>query len=148
MVYLGADHGGFELKEEVKTYLHQMGETYEDCGASSVDPGDDYPTFAFAVASKVAADPESKGILICRSGGGMTIAANKVKGIRALFISSIDEAIYAREINDANIMSIAAETVPKDDWREIVRTFIETDFSNEPRHLRRIKQIQSFEQEK
>ncbi len=167
MIYLGADHGGFELKETIKQWLMQWKFEFEDCGAFKLDPEDDYPQFAFAVAEKVAEDFRSshhqmsakhtseevlafwkdqpKGILICRSAGGVIIAANKVKGIRAVAVQNVQMAKHAREHNNANIIGISGDWTSSEQVKEIVRVFIETEFSSKGRHKRRIEKIKAFE---
>jgi len=148
-LFIGADHGGFDLKQQLVTELSQQTE-YQviDCGAFAYSDGDDYPIFAFAVAEKVqtgAAD--TKGILLCRSGGGVIIAANKVRGIRAVLVRSKEEAKHAIEHNHANIIAIAADWTEIQIAKEIIQLFLETVPSNEERHQRRIDQIADYEKD-
>ncbi len=144
IIYLGADHRGFELKEKIKERLSEWGYQYKDMGAFEYDKDDDYPDFAKAVAGKVAVELDAKGILICGSGVGVVIAANKIKGIRA------GTAIDAKQIKDSvndedtNILGISADYLSKQ-AEEIVKTFLETKFSGEARHLRRINKIKELE---
>ena len=145
MVYLGTDHGGYQLKEEIKTYLVQNNISAEDLGAHTLDPEDDYPDFIIPVAKKVTSDPASLGIIIGRSGNGEAIAANKVRGIRAALCLNEEMARKARQHNDANILSLGADYITQDEAKRIVRTFIETNFSNEDRHIRRIEKIKKIE---
>ncbi|MCX8008572.1 MAG: RpiB/LacA/LacB family sugar-phosphate isomerase [Patescibacteria group bacterium] len=147
MIYLGADHGGFELKERIKEWLSTWGEQYEDCGAVTFDPNDDYPKYAFAVAEKVSWE-NRKGILVCRSSGGVVIAANKVQGIRAVACWDELSARHAREHNDANIIALAGDWINEDTAKKIVHVFLSTPFSNEDRHVRRINQITEYELQK
>lgn len=145
MIYLGADHGGFELKEEIKGWLSEMGQKSEDMGAYSLDPEDDYTDFIIPVAQKVVASPESLGIVIGRSGNGEAIAANKINGIRAAVCTNVEMARKTREHNNANILSLGADYVTKQEARDIVKAFIETPFSNAERHVRRLKRIEELE---
>jgi len=145
MVYLGTDHGGYQLKEEIKAYLAQNNISAEDLGAHTLDPEDDYPDFIIPVAKKVTSDPASLGIIIGRSGNGEAIAANKVRGIRAALCLNEEMARKARQHNDANILSLGADYITQDEAKRIVRTFIETNFSNEDRHIRRIEKIKKIE---
>lgn len=153
MIYLGADHGGFKLKEKIKVWLAEWKLPFEDVGAHTLDPEDDYPQFAFAVAEKVAdADDMNaewklrpKGILICRSAGGMVIAANKIKDIRAVAAQNETQAKHAREHNDANIIGISGDWTSEADTKKIIKIWIDTEFSREARHDRRVRQIRQKE---
>lgn len=145
MVYLGADHGGFELKEKVKGWLTELGFEYQDLGATALDNTDDYPPFAKAVADQVITNPLNRGILICRSGGGMVIAANKIKGTRAIYVFDEKSARHAREHNDANIACLAAGWIQESDARKAIEAFLTSMFSEEDRHSRRINQIKAME---
>lgn len=142
MIYLGADHGGFELKEKVKQWLVEWNISFEDCGAFAKDPQDDYVDFAHEVSRKIVKNPaENKGILICRSGGGMEIAANRYVKIRAVHIFDEKSALHARRDNDANIASFAADWTSDDEVKSALKIFLETPFSNLERHVRRIAKI-------
>ena len=152
MIYLGADHAGFELKEKVKEYLKQKGLEVEDLGAHTLDKNDDYPDYAKAVADKVAADPSAKGILLCGSAEGICIAANKIKGIRAVAVWTTMSARLSREHNDANVLCLSGgqtlTPIPGtsfEDAKEIIDTWLSTPFSGEERHLRRINKISDLE---
>lgn len=145
MIYLGTDHGGYELKEEIKSWLVQNNYEVEDLGAYSLNPEDDYPDFIIPVAQKVALDSQNLGIVIGRSGNGEAIAANKVTGIRAALCLNQEMAKKAKEHNNANILSLGADYMSIDEAKQIVRVFIETPFSNEERHLRRIEKINKLE---
>src|SRR5579859_2723492 len=147
-IYLGADHGGFELKEKVKTWLSEKGYEFEDYGPFSYDEKDDYPDFAFPVAEKVAEDSsgESLGILACRSSAGVVIAANKVKGIRAAGPRDLVSTKHAREHNNINILGLSGDWVKSDaEAKEMVFAFLETPFSNDERHVRRLAKITAYE---
>ncbi|MBI2656964.1 RpiB/LacA/LacB family sugar-phosphate isomerase [Candidatus Woesearchaeota archaeon] len=143
-IFLGADHAGFELKEHVKKYLLRLGFKVEDKGAYKFDPKDDYPDFIVPVAKKVAEDPaNNKGIIFGASGQGEAIAANKIKGVRAaLYYGGNTEIIkLSRTHNDANILSLGARFLSKEEAIEAIKIWLGTDFSNEARHARRIKKI-------
>ena len=144
MIYLGADHAGYNLKEEIKKYLGQLGLEFEDLGNKDLDAGDDYPDFAVKVAKKVAETGE-KGILFCGSGVGMAIAANKIKGIRAVACWDDFTAIQSREHLDANILCLGGRTMDAETAKKIVRLWLETEFSKEERHVRRLRKIKEME---
>ena len=152
MIYLGADHAGFELKEKIKENLINKGEEVEDLGAYALDKNDDYPDYAKAVAEKVAAGGTSKGILFCGSAEGVCIAANKVKGIRAVPVWDSLIAQKTREHDDANVLCLSGgqtlEPIPGtsfEEAQEIVETWLKTPFSGEERHIRRINKIHDLE---
>ncbi len=150
-IFIGADHGGFELKAVLKQHLAERSYQLTDCGAHVFDSDDDYPKFAVAVAEAVraaqAAGQEALGVLVCRSSAGMTIAANKVRGVRAVSIDSLDSARHAREHNDAHVASISGDWLEPDAALELVETFLQTPFRNDARHLRRIEQILQYEED-
>lgn len=142
MIYLGADHGGFAVKEQIKQWLASGGYEMIDMGAPTLVPDDDYPIYAQAVALKIQEDPEkNRGILLCRSGGGMAIAANRFKEVRAVDCKSVEEAVHARQHNDANVLTLPAEWVTGEQAIDIVQAFLTTPFSGEQRHIQRIKKI-------
>lgn len=146
MVYLGADHRGFELKEKIKTWLKGQGILFEDLGAHKLEPQDDYPDFALAVANKVAQNPhEHRGILLCGSGMGMDVVANKVRGVRATVAYSRDSARHARTNDDINVITLAGDILSLDEASEIINIFLTTEFSGEERHVRRLKKIREIE---
>lgn len=148
MIYLGADHGGFELKRKLAEWLTAHHYTWIDLGAQFLDHDDDYPIFAKAVAQAVGkGTPEDSGMLVCRSGGGMTIAANKFPNIRA--VNCIDEtmAAHARDHNDANILVLSGDFISEEKIYRVVETFLTTPFSQHKRHVRRLSQIAQFEQQ-
>lgn len=147
MIYLGADHGGFVLKDHIKTWLTEWGMPFTDLGATILDPEDDYPDFAFAVAKAVAIAPtEHKGLLACRSAAGVVIAANKVKGVRAVAPSTELAAQHSREHNDTNVLGLSGDWLTLETAKTVVRTWLTTPFSGEPRHQRRLDKISQFEQ--
>jgi ribose 5-phosphate isomerase B len=143
--YIAADHGGYELKKELISYLQEKGYAIEDMGNKEHDLQDDYPDFVFPLAEKVAKEMGATGIVIGRSGNGEAIAANKVKDIRAAVCLNIQMAKKAREDNDANILSLGADYVDLKTAKKIVDIFLETFFSKEEKHKRRINKITSYE---
>jgi len=144
-IYIGADHRGFELKEKMKTWLADSGFVFEDEGAFSYSQDDDFPDFAEAVARKVVADAESKGILICSSDIGVTIAANKIKGIRAGGATIPDQIRSAVYDDDINILALGADYLNESQAKEILKIFLETKFSKGDRFIRRINKIKNLE---
>ena len=148
VIYIGADHRGFKLKNILVPYLRDMGREVVDCGAETLNMDDDYPTFALKVAREVAKNPESdKGILICGSGGGMNIAANKVKGIRCSLAISLVHVNAARRDDDINVVALPADFISEQEAKDIVKAFIETPFSGQQRYIRRIQELNSIEHE-
>ena len=143
-IFLGSDHAGFELKEEVKKYLNSLGMDVEDEGPHKLDHEDDYPDFIVPVAKKVAQDPKnSKGIIFGASGQGEAIAANKIKGVRAALYygGNSDIVKLSRTHNNSNILSLGARFLNKDEAIEAVKIWLDTGFGNEARHIRRINKI-------
>ncbi len=144
-IYIASDHGGYELKKELVNYLQEKGYTIEDVGNKKEDPQDDYPDFILPLAEKVAKEMGATGIILGRSGNGEAIAANKVKGIRAAVCLNVKMAKMAREHNDANILSLGADYIDLKTAKVIVDTFLETFFSKEEKHKRRVNKITSYE---
>ncbi|HEX8194742.1 MAG TPA: ribose 5-phosphate isomerase B [Pyrinomonadaceae bacterium] len=142
-VALGADHAGYEEKERLKPVLNELGIEFEDFGAVSTDSVD-YPDFAAKVARKVADGEFDQGLLVCGSGTGMAIAANKVHGVRAAVAWNEETARLAREHNDANVLSVGARTTPESEIPKIVRAWFETKFAG-GRHQRRVEKIRELE---
>ncbi|MBI4097040.1 MAG: RpiB/LacA/LacB family sugar-phosphate isomerase [Candidatus Levybacteria bacterium] len=147
-VYLGTDHAGFKLKESIKAFLQQEGHDVVDEGALLFDKTDDYPDFIAKAARSVAANPGSFGIVFGKSGAGEAIVANKIKGIRAVLCFKPENARLAREHNDANVLSLGEGFTQPKEAEEIVKTFLETPFSGEERHRRRIEKIKAIEEGK
>lgn len=141
MIGIGSDHGGFALKETIKKHLEDRGLAYKDYGTYS-NASCDYPVYGRAVAEAVAAGDCDKGILICGTGIGISIAANKVPGIRAALCSDCFSAQATREHNDANILALGARVLGEGLALKIVDTFLDTPFSNDERHIRRISMIE------
>lgn len=146
-VVFAADHRGFALKESLKTYLVASGHDVADAGAATLDPADDYPDYAYPAAQMVAATPGSKGILICGSGMGMDIVANKVKGIRAAIAYSKAAAMHGASNDGVNVITLAADTLDEGMAREIVDAFLSTLLGQEERFLRRLQKIATIEEE-
>ena len=144
MIYLGADHGGFNLKKNIKSFLKESGYEYEDMGNLEYDKDDDYPDYAFKVAEKVA-QGNNKGVLLCRSSGGMIMAANKVKGVRAVSVTDEKSAKHAVQHNNANIIALSGDWISENQAKKIVKLFLTTTFGKEKRHRRRIKKIEKYE---
>jgi ribose 5-phosphate isomerase B len=144
-IYLGADHGGFHLKEEVKNYLISRGHDVEDEGNTVLDPEDDYPQFAGKVASKILSseDSESRGILVCTGAQGVAIAANRFKGIRASVVWDEHEAKMTRNDNDSNVLCLSGRLMSDNAqlWQGIVDTWLTTPFSSAARHRRRVQEL-------
>lgn len=143
-VYLGADHGGFAAKNLLITHLQAAGYSVHDQGAYTLEEADDYPQYAAAVARAVAADPNARGLLLCRSGEGMAMAANRFRGVRAAVVWQAAVAEESRRDNDANIAVIPADFIGEEDQRQIAERFLSTPFSHEERHARRIHQLETL----
>ena len=141
MIALGCDHGGYPLMKEVIKYLDEAKIEYKNFGTYSEDSCD-YPVFAKAVAGAIVNGECEKGILICGTGIGISIAANKVKGVRAALCHDCFSAKATRQHNDSNILAMGARVVGAGLAVEIVKNFLETPFSNEERHIRRINMIE------
>src|SRR3972149_7826681 len=144
-IFLGADHAGFKIKESIKKILSEAGYNINDQGNIILDSNDDYPDYSLAVSKKVIDEEDSRGIIICGSGQGACIAANKMKGIRGAVISNIEEAIKSREHNDSNILCLSGWYLHEDEALAIIQKWLETPFSNEERHIRRLKKISDIE---
>ena len=144
-IYLGSDHRGFELKEKTKQWLGELGHEYEDCGPFEYNAGDDYPDFAKAVAENVIINEDDKGILICGSGIGIAIAANKIKGIRAGTASDAKQIIAAVNDEDLNVLALAADYLDEEKAKAIIKSFLQAKFSGEERHVRRLGKIKELE---
>ncbi len=141
MIALGCDHGGLELKKVVMGYLDSQNIEYKDFGTYT-NESCDYPIYGKAVANAVAKGECDKGIIICGTGIGISITANKVKGIRAALCHDVFSAKATREHNDANILAMGARVIGPGLALEIVKAFLETEFSKDERHIRRIKMIE------
>jgi len=146
LIGLACDHGGFELKEELKAFLKLLGVEPIDMGTFNEDSVD-YPDFGVLVAEKVSQGELEKGILICGTGIGMSMVANKFPRIRAALVNDLYSSRCSREHNDANILIIGGRIVGKELAKEIVRVWLETPFAG-GRHKRRLEKIKALEKEK
>ena len=144
-VALGADHGGFPLRAELLPWLKTLGYQVADLGAYHLDPDDDYPDFAKAVAHAVVSGEADRGILVCGSGVGACIAANKVPGIRACLCHDTYSARQGVEHDDMNLLCLGARVVGAELARELVRAFLGARFSGEERHRRRLEKTRAIE---
>jgi ribose 5-phosphate isomerase B len=144
-IAIGSDHAGFELKEEVKKILKEKGYEYTDLGAESIDPKDDYPEYGKKVAEAVASGKYDRGIAICGTGIGISIAANKVHGIRAAVGYNTETAKISRLHNDANVLALGGRVKTDEPVSDILSVWLETPFSGDERHERRINQIKEME---
>ena len=143
-IAIGSDHGGFQLKQQLVHLLDEWQIAYEDFGILTSDAAD-YPDIAVPVARSVASGAFDRGILVCGTGIGMSIAANKIPGIRAAMAYDVETARLGREHNDANILTIGGRTTPLDRARDIVRVFLQTAFDGGGRHSRRIQKISALD---
>lgn len=144
-IHIGSDHAGLEFKTELITHLVDKGHDVTDHGPYEYDALDDYPDFCIPCAEAVAKDSTSLGIVLGGSGNGEQIAANKVKGVRAALVWSIETAKLAREHNNANVISLGQRLHDADFVKQLIDTFIATKFPGDERHVRRIDKISSYE---
>ncbi|HEY1917675.1 MAG TPA: ribose-5-phosphate isomerase [Streptosporangiaceae bacterium] len=144
-VYLGSDHAGFELKSALIEWLKSAGHDPVDCGPEVLNPDDDYPPYVMAAAQRAVNDPGSLGIVIGGSGNGEQIASNKIPGVRAALAFSNQTAQLARLHNNANVLSLGAREYPVADAVGFAKVFVETEFSEAPRHARRLAMITEYE---
>ncbi len=147
MVFIGADHRGFELKQRLFKRLEDGGFKVTDLGNDHLDPNDDYPEFAQKVAEAVSLDNENRGILLCGSGVGVDIVANKFDGIRSALVEDSHKARSAREDDNVNVISLPADTLDEESSFEIIKTFLETEYKSEERFERRLGQIEEIEED-
>ena len=144
-IYIGADHKGFNLKEEIKQWLISENHQAEDCGATEQTPMDDYVDFAAEVGRKVANEHVSRGIVICGSGAGVDITANKIKGIRSCLGFNIEQVKAARNDDDINVLALSSDFILSDSAKDIVNAFLTTVFNPTDNHVRRIEKIKRLE---
>ncbi|MEK7113178.1 MAG: RpiB/LacA/LacB family sugar-phosphate isomerase [Patescibacteria group bacterium] len=144
-IYLGADHRGYELKEKISRWLFAWGYKFEDFGAESLNPGDDYTVYAEKVASVVGKEEGSRGILLCGSGVGVDVVANKLDGVSASVGKSPEQVKAGRNDDDMNILVIAADYTKESEAKEMIRTFLQTKFSGKERFVRRLEDIKKIE---
>jgi len=149
-LYIAADHGGFALKENLKPFLMSLGHEVEDCGAHTLDMADDYPVFVLALAKKVAADPNSRGIVIGGSGQGEAMAANRIKKVRAALYygepankqvdadgKTLDMISSTREHNDSNVLSLAGRFLSDEDAKDAIERWLRAPYDSASRHQKR-----------
>jgi len=145
MIYLGSDHRGFELKEALRAWLVSEDYQVEDLGAHVYDANDDYPDYALKVAQKVAADPNGRGILLCGSGVGVDIVANKVDGVRSGIGLNDDQATAARRDDNINVLVIATDYISEENAKKMIKVFLTTEFSGEQRFTDRLQKVEAIE---
>ncbi len=146
LIYIGADHQGFQLKDALKKFLKERGYEVVDVGNEKYDENDDYPDFAVLVARQVAQDASMRrGVLICGSGAGVDITANKFKGIRSVLAANPDQAYLSRRDDDTNVLSLAAEFTNEEIAKKILSVWLATPFSNEEKYKRRLEKIREIE---
>jgi RpiB/LacA/LacB family sugar-phosphate isomerase len=144
-VAIGSDHAGFPLKQQVKAELVRLGHEVEDLGTDSAERSVDYPDFAIPVGERVASGRAERGVVVCATGIGVSIAANKVAGVRAAVVTSVETAQLTRADNDSNVLALGAKTAPSSeaalDW---LRVWLDTPFAG-GRHERRVDKIRDYE---
>ena len=145
VISIGADHAAYDLKAVIIDHLKSKGIEVLDRGTYSKDSCD-YPDYGIAVAEDVASNKADKGIVICFTGIGISIAANKVKGVRCALVSSVDAAVLTREHNDSNCLALSAKYTQPELAKEIVNVWLNTEFSHNERHQRRIDKISKYEE--
>ncbi|HUC78855.1 MAG TPA: RpiB/LacA/LacB family sugar-phosphate isomerase [Candidatus Saccharimonadales bacterium] len=146
-IYLGADHNGFYFKQKIEDFLSKNNYLIDDLGDKKLDPQDDYPIFARKVVNNVLSSPDldPRGILLCGSGQGMMIAANRVKGIRACLGWSEQAAKDSRNDEDSNILCLPASVLNTKQSLDIIKQWLDTPFSNAPRHIRRMRELDEMD---
>ncbi|OGM98870.1 MAG: hypothetical protein A2817_03015 [Candidatus Yanofskybacteria bacterium RIFCSPHIGHO2_01_FULL_39_8b] len=145
MIYLGSDHRGFVMKAKLKSLLIEWGYNYEDLGPFEYNKDDDYPDFAKLVGEKVAGEPDSRGILICGSGVGVAMTANKIEGVRAGTMFDVEQVKASVADEDINVIGLANDYSNEENNIKIVKAFLESKFSGEERHVRRVNKIKQLE---
>lgn len=145
-VYVGADHNGFHMREGLVKHLKEQDYDVVDDGDTRLDPEDDFPLFAQKVVNDMLSgdDPDPRGILICGSGQGMCMAANRFKGIRAAMLYDMESARSSRNDDDSNVACIAARVLKKDEANRIIDTWLKTDFAKAPRFIRRNHELDTI----
>ena len=144
-IAIGADHAGYELKAPLAELLEGLGHEVTDVGAHSVDPSDDYPDFAKALAERVASSQAERGVIVCGSGVGASVAANKVRGVRASVCHDTYSAHQGVEHDDMNVLCLGARIVGEELARELVTAFVAATFSGDERHRRRLDKVLAME---
>jgi len=144
-IYIGADHRGFELKEKLRAWLVAENYQIEDLGAHVYDATDDYPDYAVKVAQKVKENPENRGILLCGSGVGVDMVANKIDGIRSGVGLNSEQISSARKDDEINVLVIATDYTDEEKARKMIEAFLTTDFSGEQRFVDRLQKVEEIE---
>ena len=144
-VYIGTDHRGFALKEKMKIWLTDWKYEFSDLGAYELDPKDDYPLYAEKVGVLVGKEEEARGVLLCGSGVGVDVVANKLDGVRAAVGKNPDQVRAGRKDDNMNILVIAADYTKEDEARQMLKVFLETKFAKEKRFVRRLAEIEKLE---
>jgi ribose 5-phosphate isomerase B len=144
-VGIATDHGGFELKEELAAYLREAGHDVVDFGASSLNPGDDYPDFVIPLAQAIAAGKLERGLAVCGSGVGASVCANKIPGVRAGLVQDHYSAHQGVEHDDMNILCMGGRVVGSVVARELIDAFLAAEFTQEERHVRRLRKVAALE---
>lgn len=145
-VFLGADHRGYEMKEKIAQWLFEMDHAFQDLGAQSLEPSDDYTKYAEQVASLVAKNEGSRGVLLCGSGVGVEVVANKFDGVRAGIGESVLQVEAGRRDDDMNILVIASDFTSEKEAKAMLIAFLETKFSGKARYERRLEEITKIEE--
>ena len=144
-IAVGADHGGYSLKDAIMDEVQKQGHTVIDCGAKSYDTADDYPDFALAVGLKIQSGEAERGIVICGSGVGAAIAATKMRGVRACLCHDTYSARQGVEHDNMNVLSLGARIIGDELARELVRAFVGAKFNTDPRFQRRLNKVSAIE---
>ncbi len=146
LIYIGADHRGYQLKERLKVFLKDQGYEIVDVGDEKYDEHDDYPDFASLVGRAISQDPLTrKGIVICRSGAGVDIVANKFRGVRSVLAFNADQAYLSRNDDDTNVLALPAEFLTDEIAHKIIEVWLQTPFSNDENCKRRLDKIGELE---
>lgn len=145
-VFIGADHRGFQLKEKIKPWLVEQGHEIVDVGATALHPYDDYTDFASAVATNVAKEIDNRGIVMCGSGVGVDVVANKIDGVRSGYAATTTEIQSARRDDNINVLAIAADFTDEEKTKKLITTFLETPYVKEERFERRLDKIEEIEE--
>ena len=145
-VFIGADHAGYGLKNILREHLHHAGHEAIDVGAKTLDEDDDYPRYAYAMAAKILGeeDDEARGVLVCGSGQGMSMAANRVNGVRAALAWNVESAVAAREDDNANVLVLPARFITEYAAIEMVDAWLEAKFKSDPKYLRRLDELEQL----
>ncbi|MDZ4225548.1 MAG: RpiB/LacA/LacB family sugar-phosphate isomerase [Candidatus Andersenbacteria bacterium] len=144
-VFLAADHRGFTLKEELKSWLEEEGREVVDLGAESLVEDDDYSQYGIKLGEAVEAEPGSFGVGVCGSGIGMAVAANKVRSVRAGLVHDVEIVKIGRSDDNMNVLALGADFISLEQAKEVVRVFLDTAFVNNERHQRRLNEISAYE---